>query len=221
MIELGGEKLYEIKDNKLYFMEDIFLSNYKKLYVKDLNDFELKKINNIITELRSSYPKTRYIEDLRSETASEYHITLRIQDKFKDFQVFQDSLQGEFTPLLSFINSINKESFDSIFNCSPVVQNLHIDGLINHYNDTILVNSYTKFNVWKQLIINEIEILENTREIFNDSYDYRFIFGYDLGYIGDSICQLGVINNDIYLTYKNGKMGVIKDASCVIQPLLY
>ncbi len=212
---------YQFEGSKLYFMEDFYYTGSKKLHCRDLSKTEQEQINNIISAIENQKLKSRYFGDLHSESANEYHITIKTKTINKNFTVFQDTIQGELKPLLLFVDSIEQKAFDTIFQAPLKIQDLQIINLINHYGDTIKIDAYTNFNLWKSLVMKDLEVYDKS-ELQNKDFDYRFTTTYDIFYTEkDSICQIGVIDDDIYLIEKNKKISVVKDVELLIRPFLY
>ena len=216
----SGKKYYEVQGDTIYFMEEFIMANTKKLYVKKLSDYEKVKLDSVLMKLSVTKLKSRYIDNRYSETATEYHITIEERGVFRNFQISQDSIHGEFQQLISFINSFQKDSFDLIIEPEPIIQDLNIGSIVNHYNDTIPIAPFTRFCVWKQIVLKMQNITADPDSI-KEQFDYKFQLYYDLGYKGDSIKQIGVINNNIFVILGHGKIGKVNNTIYSIQPLLY
>lgn len=216
----SGDMYYEISGNDFCFMEDIFLADFKKLYRRSLNPNEYKKLNEIVGSIKEKQLNSINIDNYYSESATEYHLTISLNtDNYRDILIFQDELDDDFVSILSFLDSLRASgSFDTIVS-TPEVRNLFFDGVISHSNDTIRTNKRTNFCLWKYLMTEELLIVEDA--ILETDMDYSFYSYYDLGFTGDSITKVGVLNEDLYLFFKSGMVKKVNDMPCSPEPLLY
>ena len=198
---------YRLDHDTLFFLEDTYLSEGKKLNYTVLDSSSYFYLNSLFRGVK---------DDGSIIDSSIYHPKNNIELFFDaninhvadhKLIVFSDTLTSNWRKFLIFFDSLRTSDFVKYPTLNYqylFFQNINFTSKINLSNkDSIVLSSYETFCIWKQLMTNKIEKLEDFNE---KDFEYNIGFYYPIDYKGNKVSQVFFNKQDeIYFLLDDGR----------------
>lgn len=200
----------EINNNEIFVNNSKFITGNNKLKHRDLNNEEKTKLDDILKTINIDSISNQYVSN-EYDAMYYYDFYISIENKEKDFKIFQDELPSYLKEMIVYIEQLSKHGeFQNIEAPINEIEDINIKTYINSKNDTLLLSSKDAYYLWKELMYNDYKI--KPVELNNLlSFNYKLPVIYFLNYKGQKIKTIYISKGEIYYEFENNKVYLLDE----------